>query len=906
MTELSKTYDPSAVEGAIYERWLAADVFAPDGRGSTADPALPTFTIIQPPPNVTGSLHIGHAQRTTVEDLMARHARMRGHATLLLPGLDHASIAAQFVMDGILAKVGQDRRSLGRERYLERIRAFSDSTKPVMLGQQRRVGGSFDWGRLRYTMDEGSAKAVRVAFERLYRDGLAYRTEALVNWCPGCLTSVSDLEVVATPETGTIWTIRYHLVDEATGLPDPGATISIATTRPETLLGDTAVAVRPDDPRYAALVGRRVRIPFVDRDVPIIADEMVDAGFGTGAVKITPAHDHDDHATGLRHGLPSITILADDASIAGTGTAYDGLDRFEGRKRIVADLDAMGDLVGSAPHEMVIGRCQRSSDIVEPRLKTQWFIRTGPLAERALDATRSGRTRILPARFEKTWEHWLTTIRDWNVSRQLWWGHRIPAWYCPDGHVTVSSLEAGPDACEVCGRPAAELTQDPDIFDTWFSSGLWPFSTLGWPDDTPDYRRFYPTSVMETGYDIIFFWVARMMMLGLHLTDREPFHTVYLSGLIRDPEGQKMSKTKGNVVDPLGVIDSSGADALRFAVIHGAAPGQDQRMSAAKLDNARNFANKLWNAARFVVGARPASIPADAERRLPDARHLGPAERWLLSRAAATTAAVDQAVAEYGFGEMTRVLYDAIWNEYCDWGLELAKVRLAEESLEPAEREATWWTLVEVLDTYLRLLHPVMPFVTEALWAAIPHRATDPGLLIVARWPAALERDLDAEAEVGTVVALITEIRNARATANVPAGAVLEARVHVPSGLGATFEALRPAVERLARVRPLHRELTPEALHAASSPDDLAVVVPGGEVEASIRTAAVDPAAAALDRERLERELAEAEGWLLAARARLANDAFMAKAPPPVVEGARAREAELAEQVVRLRERLGR
>jgi valyl-tRNA synthetase len=905
MTELSKTYDSSAVEGAIYERWLAADVFAPDGRGSTADPDLPTFTIIQPPPNVTGSLHIGHAQRTTVEDLMTRHARMRGHPTLLLPGLDHASIAAQFVMDGILAKEGEDRRSLGRERYLERIRAFSDSTKPVMLGQQRRVGGSFDWGRLRYTMDDGSAKAVRVAFERLYRDDLAYRTEALVNWCPGCRTSVSDLEVVATPETGTIWTIRYHLIDEATGAPDPGATISIATTRPETLLGDTAVAVRPDDPRYAALVGRQVRIPFVARDVPIIADQMVDPAFGTGAVKITPAHDHDDHATGLRHGLPSITILADDATIAGTGTDYDGLDRFEARRRIVADMDAVGDLVGSAAHEMVVGRCQRSSDIVEPRLKTQWFIRTGPLAARALDATRSGRTRILPARFEKTWEHWLTTIRDWNVSRQLWWGHRIPAWYCPDGHVTVSSLETGPDACAACGRSAAELTQDPDIFDTWFSSGLWPFSTLGWPDDTPDYRRFYPTSVMETGYDIIFFWVARMMMLGLHLTDREPFHTVYLSGLIRDPEGQKMSKTKGNVVDPLGVIDSAGADALRFAVIHGAAPGQDQRISPAKLDNARNFANKLWNAARFVVGARPASIPADAERRLPDARHLGPGERWLLSRAAATTAAVDEAVADFGFGEMTRVLYDAIWNEYCDWGLELAKVRLADESLEPAVREATWWTLVEVLDTYLRLLHPVMPFVTEALWAAIPHRATDPELLIVARWPAAGERDLDAESGVGTVVALIREIRNARATANVPAGAMLEARVHVPSRLGVTFEALRPAVERLARVRPLHRELTPEALHAASTPDDLTVVVSGGEVEASVRPAVMDPGAAALDRERLERELAEAETWLEAARARLANGAFMSKAPPSVVEGARAREAELAEQVARLRERLG-
>ena len=437
MTELSKTYNPSEVEGPIYDRWLAADVFAPDGRGSTADPALPTFTIIQPPPNVTGSLHLGHAQRTAVEDLMIRHARLRGHRALFLPGLDHASIAAQFVMDGILAKEGESRQSLGRERYLERIRAFSDSTRPVMLAQQRRVGGSFDWSRLRYTMDEGSATAVRVAFERLYKADLAYRTEALVNWCPGCRTSVSDLEVIATPETGTLWTVRYHLIDPATGAPDPDQTISVATTRPETILGDTAVAVHPDDPRYAALVGRLVRIPFVDRDVPIIADDVVDPAFGTGAVKITPAHDHDDYETGRRHGLAAITVLADDATVTGTGTPYDGLDRYVARAAIVADLDARGDLVSAAPHEMVIGRCQRSDDVIEPRLKTQWFIRTGPLAARALEASRGGRLAILPERFEKVWEHWLTNIRDWNVSRQLWWGHRIPAWYCPDGHVTV-------------------------------------------------------------------------------------------------------------------------------------------------------------------------------------------------------------------------------------------------------------------------------------------------------------------------------------------------------------------------------------------------------------------------------------------------------------------------------------
>ncbi len=904
---LAKAYTPHDVEGGIYERWLAADVFAPDGAGSTADPSLPPFTLIQPPPNVTGSLHLGHAQRTAVEDLMIRHARMRGHAALFLPGLDHASIAAQFVLDGILATEGESRASLGRDRYLERMRAFVASTREVMLGQQRRVGASADWERLRFTMDEGSAAAVRTAFERLYRDGHAYRTEALVNWCPGCRTSVSDLEVVPTPETGTLWSVRYHLIDPATGAPDPDPdrTITVATTRPETILGDTAVAVHPDDPRYAALVGRTVRIPFVERDVPIIADDVVDPAFGTGAVKITPAHDHDDRATGQRHGLPAPTILADDATIAGTGTPYDGLDRYEARLRMVADLEASGDLVGSKAHEMVIGRCQRSDDVVEPRLKTQWFIATAPLAERALAATRDGRTRILPDRFEKTWEHWLTTIRDWNVSRQLWWGHRIPAWYCPDGHVTVSSDAAGPSSCEVCGRPAAELQQDPDIFDTWFSSGLWPFSTLGWPAATEDLARFYPTSVMETAYDIIFFWVARMMMLGLALTDEVPFHTVYLSGLIRDPEGQKMSKTKGNVVDPLGVIDASGADALRFALIHGATPGIDQRFGATKLENARNFANKLWNAARFVEGARPASIPADAVRQVPDPAGCGPAERWLLSRAAATTAAVDAAMADYAFGEVTRLLYDAIWSEFCDWGLEFAKVRLTDDSLSAAQREATWWTLVDVLDTYLRLLHPVMPFVTEALWTTIPHRATDPALLIVARWPGAGARDATAEADVEACIDLVRGIRNARSEARIEPATWLAVDVAIPTRLGPTFEALAPALGRLARARPLTRHLTVESLRpSGAGATDLAIV--SGGIEAVVRSATpdADPEAVHLETARLERELETAETRLAATRLRLADTAFVGKAPAQVVENARRQEAELAELVERLRGRI--
>ena len=898
---LAKAYAPTEFEREIYERWMAADVFAPDGAGSRADWSKPAFTIIQPPPNVTGSLHLGHAQRTTVEDLMIRHARMAGRPALFLPGLDHASIAAQFVLDKILAGEGESRASLGRERYLERMQAFVEETRNVILTQQRRVGGSCDWGRLRFTMDEVSSRAVREAFLRLYRKGLAYRAEALVNWCPGCRTSVSDLEVIPTPETGTIWRIRYHLLDEATGQPG-SATVTVATTRPETLLGDTAVAVHPDDRRYAKLVGRRVRIPFAERDVPVIADAVVDPAFGTGAVKITPAHDHDDHETGKRHGLAMPTVLDDTAHVVGTGTRYDGMERYKARSAILEDLAALGDLEGEQAHEMVIGRCQRSTDAVEPRLKTQWFVRTGPLAAAALAATRSGRTAILPARFEKVWEHWMTTIRDWNVSRQLWWGHRIPAWYCPDGHATVSAEAGGPDACAACGAPAARLTQDPDIFDTWFSSGLWPFSTLGWPDATDDVARFYPGSVMETGYDIIFFWVARMMMLGIEMLGDAPFHTVYLSGLIRDPFGQKMSKTKGNVVDPLGTIDEHGADALRFALVHGATPGNDQKFGMAKVENARNFANKLWNATRFVVGARPEGIAADAPRRAPDPARLGPAERWVRSRATATVAAVDGAMADYAFGEVTRLLYDAIWSEYCDWGIELAKVRLADPSLEAADREATWWTLVEALDTYLRLLHPVMPFITERLWGALPHAASDPDLLIVADWPAVRARDEAAEAEVGALVELVRAVRNARSDAKLEPGAWLPLDVAVEPALVASFEALRPALERLARARPMRRHEDREALHAAAT--GLAVIA--GPTEAIVGTGASDPAGGEADRARLEKELADAERLLEAARARLANEGFTAKAPPAVVEGARAREAELAVQAERLRERLAR
>jgi valyl-tRNA synthetase len=598
-----------------------------------------------------------------------------------------------------------------------------------------------------------------------------------------------------------------------------------------------------------------------------------------------------------------ITVLDDAARVNETGAQFAGLDRFEARRQIVEALQARGDLESVKPHEMLIGHCQRSDDIVEPRLKTQWFIRTAPLAAAALEATRSGRTQILPERFVKVWEHWMTEMRDWNVSRQLWWGHRIPAWYCPDGHTTVTADPAGPSACEVCSRPAADLRQDEDIFDTWFSSGLWPFSTLGWPEKTRDLERFYPGSVMETAYDIIFFWVARMMMLGIHLTGQPPFHTVYLSGLIRDPSGQKLSKTKGNSVDPLETIDEVGADALRFALVNGTAPGNDSRLGAKKLENSRNFANKLWNVARFVLGTRPASIPADAPRERPDRRHAGPGDRWILSRAAATVSAVGQAMAAYGFGDASQILYEAIWNEYCDWAVELAKIRLTDERLGDDEREATWWSLVEVLDTYLRLLHPIMPFITEAIWARLPHVAADPRLLIVADWPTARAEaaDVPAEAEVAAILDLVRAVRNARSEARIEPAAWLPVDVYVPEPLVASFESLRPAIERLARARPLTREPGPDPIRRGVE-GGLSVIA--GEIEAVVRPAAQDDAQEARDRARLERELAEAEGMLAAARDRLTNEAFVSKAPPAVVEGARIRAAELEELVQRLRQRL--
>ena len=884
--ELPPRYAPGEVEPRIYQRWLESGAFtpAPDPREGAAP-----FVITMPPPNVTGSLHTGHALFVTAEDMMVRYNRMRGDDTLWVPGVDHAGIAAQFVLDKILAEEGESRESLGRERYLERMWQFIDATRDAISLQLRRLGAGADWTRNRFTMDVGSARAVRVAFKRLWDAGLVYRDEALVNWCPRCRTTISDLENVHREEMGTLWTIRYHLAGPD-GAPDPDHWVAVATTRPETLLGDVAVAVHPDDDRYRSLVGHEATLPFLGRRLPIIADSAVDPDLGTGAVKITPAHDPEDYATGKRHGLIPISIFDEEARVNEAGGEFAGLDRFEARRQIVARLAEMGDLEGEQPHGMVVGHCHRCGTVTEPRLSVQWFIRTESLAARALASVHEGRTRIIPARFEKVYAHWMENIRDWAVGRQLWWGHRIPAWFCPEGHITVSEVAEGPSACEVCHRPAAELVQETDIFDTWFSSGLWPFSTLGWPDDTPDMRRFYPTSVMETGYDILFFWVARMMMLGLFLTDVEPFHTVYLHGLVRAQGGVKMSKTKGNVTDPVELIDEIGADALRLALTVGTSPGSDQRLTMAKLDGARNFTNKLWNAARFVLGSQPPPAPDGSGVSGPASL----AERWIRSRLAATTAEANRRLDRYDLGGYAAAVTDFAWNDYCDWYLEMAKVELRDPDASAATTVRVWAAGAEVLADILLLLHPVIPFVTEEIWGALGSAypaATASPLLLTAPWPAADRRDHGAEAAFDSLSEVIRAARNLRTEAGIPAGAVVPLRLlPLDAAAAEAAEAGRRYIEPLARVR-----FEIRAPDAAPAGTDQAATALGA---IWLETATTGDGRSASRAAELRRSRARLE-------ALLGDPNFVARAPAAVVARERQRLAEIEERLRQIGESSG-
>ena len=903
--EMAKAFAPREVEDRLNAFWEENGYFTP-----VIDWAKTPFTIIMPPPNVTGELHLGHALTATIEDVMIRWHRMRGEPTLWLPGEDHSGIAAQVVVENLIAKEGLTRHQIGRERFLDRMWDWTRKSRRTIADQHRRLGASCDWSRERFTLDPGPSRAVRTTFVRLYHKGLLYRGERIVNWCPRCSTVLSDLEVDHHEVHGNLWHVRYPILDD-TGRDQEY--ITVATTRPETILGDTAVAVNPADERYTGLVGKRARLPVLNREIPIIADPAVDIEFGTGAVKVTPAHDPTDFEIGQRHNLPAVNVINLDATMNENAGPYAGLDRYVCRRSLVADLDRMGLLVETEHYDHSVGHCDRCKTVVEPIISKQWFVDIKPLARPAIAAVEDGRIRIVPERFVKVYTNWMENIRDWCISRQLWWGHRIPVWYCQDCEaVVVPPVERpmeDPTECPACH--SRRLEQDPDVLDTWFSSGLWPHSTLGWPEETDDLRYFYPTSVMETGYDILFFWVARMIMLGIENTGDIPFRAVYLHGLIRDEKGEKMSKMKGNVVNPLEVMARYGTDALRFTLATGTTPGNDMRLSREKLEGGRNFANKIWNAARFIVGEMAKS--AAPLRPIGAQETLGLEDRWILSRVNRLVREVDRLFAEYQFGEAGRLIYDFLWSEFCDWYIELAKIRLRNPRAgEPSPLPV----LVDVFDRGLRLLHPFMPFVTEEIWqhvmiqaggiavrpeggAGYAHRtaagSAAPPALIVQPWPVAGEVDEEAEGAVEVLVGIIRGIRNARVEYGVEASRHVEAIVQA----GERYDLLaarRAAVETLARVRPLHVERT----LAAKPQQALAIIV--DQVETYL------PLAGMIDleqeRERLRKELAALEEQVAALAGRLANEAFTSKAPPAVVEKERERLQVAEERAARLRERL--
>ncbi len=861
--ELPSQYAPAEVEGPRYERWEKAGYFVAD-----ADSTAPAYCIVIPPPNVTGSLHIGHALDHTLMDALIRRRRMQGYNTLWLPGMDHAGIATQNVVERELAKEGLSRHDLGREAFVARVWQWKAESGGKILGQMRRLGDSVDWSRERFTMDAGLSRAVQTIFKQLYDDGLIYRAERIINWCPRCLTALSDIEVDHSDDEGELTSIRYGEAEDS---------IVVATTRPETMLGDTAVAVHPDDPRYTRLVGHTVELPLTGRRIPVIADDHVDPTFGTGAVKVTPAHDPNDFEIGRRHDLPSLTIMDEHGVITVHGP-FEGLDRLEARPAVVAALREEGRIVAEVrPYVHAVGHCSRCGTTVEPRQSLQWFVRVAPLAKAAGDAVRDGRVRLHPPEMNARYFGWVDDMHDWCISRQLWWGHRIPVFYGPNGQVRC----VGPDE-----RAPEGWYQDPDVLDTWFSSALWPFSTLGWPDDTPDLRTFYPTSVLVTGYDILFFWVARMMMFGLYaMRDKPPagavpFRVVVLHGLVRDQFGKKMSKSRGNTVDPLDWMDRFGADATRFTLARGANPGSDIAISEDWAAGSRNFCNKLWNAVRFAL-LNGAHVPATEPATLTPAADSVP-DRWILSRLSAVVAEVDELFEAFEFGKICDVLYHFAWDEVCDWYLELAKVPLASEEIGAAAR--TREVLGFVLDQLLRLLHPVIPFVTDELWTAL----TGEDSVMVAPWPAFSYADRSAEAEISSLMRLVTEVRRFRSDQGLRPGQRVAARL---VGIEAT-----PLAGHEERIRSLLRLNRPAEGFAASA----SLVAEDITVELDV-AGAVDVAA---ERRRLEKDLAAARAEADQAERKLANADFTAKAPAAVVDKTRARLDAARADITRLEHRL--
>ncbi len=846
--ELAKTYDPQSVEDRLYKFWVDGGFFHAE-----IDPEKEPYTIVIPPPNITGQLHMGHALDNTLQDILIRFRRMQGRATLWLPGTDHASIATEAKIVAAMAEEGLKKEDLGREKFLERAWDWKRTYGGRIVEQLKKLGSSCDWDRERFTLDEGCNKAVNEVFVRLYEKGLIYRGEKIINWCPTCLTSISEAEVEYEDQQGHFWHVRYPFTDGS-------GYMNIATTRPETLLGDTALAVNPNDERYKDVVGKTVTLPLVKREIPVVADDYVEMDFGTGVVKITPAHDPNDFEVGLRHNLPVINVMTDDAKITDEYPKYAGMDRYEARKAIVADLEAEGALIKVEDYSHNVGACYRCHTTVEPRVSKQWFVKMEPLAKPAIKAVRDGEVKFIPERFDKIYYNWMENIKDWCISRQLWWGHRIPAWYCADCGETIVAKEE-PTVCTKCG--CTHLDRDEDTLDTWFSSALWPFSTLGWPESTEDLKYFYPTNTLVTGYDIIFFWVARMIFSALEYTGEVPFDTVLIHGIVRDAQGRKMSKSLGNGVDPLLEIEKYGADALRFSLATGNSPGNDMRYIPEKVESSRNFANKLWNASRFIL----MNLPEDQKAPyLPD--ELSLEDKWVLSKYNNLVKDVTENLDKFEIGVAVQKLYDFIWDIFCDWYIELSKVRLNSEDEKAADTARA--VLVYVMTGMLQLLHPFMPFITEEIWQSLPHEGDS---IMVSKWPE-YSQDLEftaEEAEFERIVKGIRAIRVRRNEMNVPPSR--KAKVIIESTYGDTFESGAVFFKRLAYASEVEinvANVDPSAVTIIT--DDAKIYMPLGDL--------IDFEA---ERARLNKEKEAVLKDIQFVENKLNNPGFVSKAPEKVV-----------------------
>ena len=867
--ELAKTYNPGEVEDRIYTFWMQGGYFHAN-RDETKKP----YTIVMPPPNITGQLHMGHALDETLQDILIRWRRMQGYDTLWVPGTDHASIATEAKIVEAMRQEGITKEQIGREAFLERAWAWKEKYGGRIKEQLKKLGVSCDWERERFTLDEGCSKAVREVFVSLYEKGLIYRGERIVNWCPHCKTTISDAEVEFEEKDGFFWHLRYPFEDGS-------GYLELATTRPETMLGDTAVAVHPDDERYKAFVGKTLILPLVGRRIPVVADSYVDMEFGTGVVKITPAHDPNDFEVGLRHHLEVINVMNDDGSINENGGKYAGLPGLEARRQIVEDLKEQGFLVSIEPIRHNVGTCYRCHSTIEPRVSKQWFVKMEPLAKPAIEVVRSGKTKFIPERLEKVYYNWMENIKDWCISRQLWWGHRIPAWYCADCGETVVARET-PDACPHCG--GHHLHQDPDTLDTWFSSALWPFSTLGWPDKTPDLAHYYPTSTLVTGYDILFFWVARMIFSGIEQMGETPFSTVFFHGLVRDSQGRKMSKSLGNGIDPLEVIQQYGADALRFTLITGISPGNDTRFSDERVQASRNFANKIWNAARFIrMNIDGKAVPDQ----LPDT--LLPEDEWILDTFNTLCREVNENLEKFEIGIAAQKIHDFLWDQFCDWYIEIAKIRLNGE--EEAAAQQVRQVLVWVMNRTLALLHPFMPYITEEIWQALPHEGE---ALMISGYPAfdpALSFP-ESAARFGSVMAVVRGVRNRRSEMNVAPSR--RAMLHIATEKPELFSGNEKLFERLAFA---------SGVEIAPSFDlDGAVTIVTPDAKVFIQMGELVDVEA--ERRRLEKELATAQKGYDNAQAKLSNEKFISKAPQKVVDGVRANAEKLKAHIALIHQSL--